>query len=182
MWDGLQKDLAEAGPADKSTRLHGEPEGTAGQLDYFKGSTFLRTIETTVGRARWDAYLRSYFDRHAFQPQTTAGFLADLRANLVRGDADLEKKLGLDRWAYGVGLPDKAVHVRSEALARVAADGKAFAAGGPAAAIDPARWSTQDGCVSSTACRDNRRPRVSPSWTGLSRFRARPIPISDRPG
>lgn len=29
-------------------------------------------IETTVGRARWDAYLKSYFDRHAFQPQTTA--------------------------------------------------------------------------------------------------------------
>lgn len=144
VWDGLQKDLKEAGPADKSTRLHGEPEGTAGQLDYFKGSTFLRTIETIVGRARWDAYLRAYFDRHAFQPQTTAGFLADLRANLIRGDKELEAKLELDRWAYGVGLPGNAVHVRSEALARVDADARAFAEGGPAAAIDPAKWSTQE--------------------------------------
>ncbi len=144
VWDGLQKDLKEAGPTDKSTRLHGEPEGTAGQLDYFKGSTFLRTIETTVGRAKWDAYLRSYFDRHAFQPQTTAGFLADLRANLIRGDAGLERKLELDRWAYGVGLPDNAVHVRSDALARVDADGRAFACGGPVSAIYPAKWSTQE--------------------------------------
>ncbi len=29
---------------------------------------FLRTIEAAVGRERFDVYLRSYFDRHAFQP------------------------------------------------------------------------------------------------------------------
>ena len=75
-WDDLQRDL-KAAPDAKATRLHGDPEGVYGELDYTKGSTFLRTIEYTVGRARWDAYLRSYFDRHAFQPQTTAGFLAD---------------------------------------------------------------------------------------------------------
>jgi leukotriene-A4 hydrolase len=81
-WDGLQSDIKPkpAAQTAPTTRLHGDPGATAGQLDYFKGSTFLRTIERAVGRARWDAYLRSYFDRHAFQPQTTAGFLADLRA------------------------------------------------------------------------------------------------------
>jgi aminopeptidase N len=32
-----------------------------------------------VGRERFDAWLRAYFDRHAFQPMTSARFLADLR-------------------------------------------------------------------------------------------------------
>jgi len=144
-WDGLQRDIKVAGgPTAPTTRLHGDPEATAGQLDYFKGSTFLRTIENNVGRARWDAYLRGYFDRHAFQPQTSAGFLRDLRANLIRGDKALEAKLQLDRWVYEPGLPDNAFHAMSEALARVDARVAAFAAGGPASAVAPQGWSTQE--------------------------------------
>jgi len=143
LWDNLQRDL-KAAPDPESTRLHGKPEGTFGELDYTKGSTFLRTIEYTVGRARWDAYLTSYFDRHAFQPQTTAGFLADLRANLVKGDAALEAKLQLDEWAYGTGLPGNAVHVRSATLARIDATLARVDAGAPIASVDASRWSTQE--------------------------------------
>jgi leukotriene-A4 hydrolase len=144
-WDNLERDLKGAGGPDApSTRLHGDPNGTYGELDYNKGATFLRTIEYRVGRARWDAYLRSYFDRHAFQPQTTSGFLADLRANLIRGDAALEKDLQLDRWAYQPGLPHNAVHVRSATLAAIDTRIAAFDAGAPAATIDTTRWSTQE--------------------------------------
>ncbi|MDH4743108.1 M1 family metallopeptidase [Sphingomonas sp. CBMAI 2297] len=143
-WDGLQRDIKDAGGSDAATtRLHGDPGATFGQLDYFKGSTFLRTIEAAVGRAKWDAYLRAYFDRHAFQPQTTAGFLADLRANLIKGDKALEAKLELDRWAYQPGLPGNAVHVTSATLAAVDAKLAAFNAGGPAAAVQPTGWATQ---------------------------------------
>lgn len=143
-WDGLVRDIKEAGGNDAATtRLHGDPGATFGQLDYFKGSTFLRTIEAAVGRAKWDAYLRAYFDRHAFQPQTTAGFLKDLRANLIKGDKALEAKLELDRWAYQAGLPDNAVHVTSETLAAVDAKLAAFNAGGPASAVQPKGWATQ---------------------------------------
>jgi len=143
-WDGLQKDIKDAGGNDAATtRLHGDPGATFGQLDYFKGSTFLRTIEAAVGRAKWDAYLRSYFDRHAFQPQTTAGFLADMRANLIKGDKALEAKLELDRWAYQAGLPDNAVHITSATLAAVDAKLAAFNAGGPASAVQPTGWATQ---------------------------------------
>jgi len=143
-WDGLVRDIKDAGGNDApTTRLHGDPGATFGQLDYFKGSTFLRTIEAAVGRAKWDAYLRSYFDRHAFQPQTTAGFLADLRVNLIRGDKALEAKLELDRWTYQAGLPDNAVHVTSATLAAVDAKLSAFNAGGPASAVQPTGWATQ---------------------------------------
>jgi aminopeptidase N len=142
-WDNLQRDL-NAAPSPDATRLHGAPEGTYGELDYNKGSTFLRTIEQTVGRPQWDAYLRSYFDRHAFQPQTTAGFLVDLRANLIKGDHALEEKLQLDKWAYQPGLPDNAVHVTSATLARVDADRKRFDVGAAASSIDSKGWSTQE--------------------------------------
>ncbi|MET0238823.1 MAG: M1 family metallopeptidase [Sphingobium sp.] len=143
-WDTMISDIDEAGgQTAATTRLHGDPNATAGQLDYYKGSNFLRVIETTVGRERWDAYLRSYFDRHAFQPQTTAGFLDDLRANLIKGDAALELKLQLDRWSYAAGLPSNAVHVKSATLAAVDAKLAAFNAGGPASAVQPQGWSTQ---------------------------------------
>ena len=143
LWDTLQRDLKEA-PDPDATRLHGKPEGTYGELDYSKGSTFLRTIEYAVGRARWDAYLKSYFDRHAFQPQTTAGFLADLRANLIKGDAALEAKLQLDEWAYAPGLPANAVHVQSATLAKIDETLKRVNAGAPISSVDTAHWSTQE--------------------------------------
>ncbi|RYY25262.1 MAG: M1 family peptidase [Sphingomonadales bacterium] len=141
-WDGLIRDLKEEsnGP---TTRLHGEPGATAGQLDYFKGSTMLRTIEVAVGRKRFDAYLRSYFDRHAFQPQTSAGFLADIRKRLIKGDKALEAKLQLDRWVYEPGLPENAVHVKSPILGQIDAKLAAVNAGGPIAAVQPSGWNTQ---------------------------------------
>lgn len=142
-WDDLQRDLKEA-PTPAETRLHGDPEGAYGEMDYNKGSTFLRTIEQAVGRPRWDAYLRSYFDRHAFQPQTTAGFLADLRKNLIGGDKALEAKLQLDKWAYQPGLPTNAVHVTSATLTRIDEDRKRFDMGAAASSIETRRWSTQE--------------------------------------
>jgi len=141
-WDDLQRDLKEAPPA--KTRLHGDEGGSYGSLDYDKGATFLRTIEYTVGRAKWDAYLTGYFDRHAFQPQTSAGFLADLRAQLIRGDRALEAKLQLDRWVYQPGLPENAVHVRSKTLSAIDVLIDRVAKGGRIADIDASRWSTQE--------------------------------------
>jgi aminopeptidase N len=143
LWDGLQRDL-KAAPSPDATRLHGDPEGTYGELDYSKGSTFLRTIEYAVGRPRWDAYLTSYFNRHAFQPQTTAGFLADLRANLIKGDTALEHRLQLDKWAYQPGLPDNAVHVHSATLAKIDETLARVNAGAPVATVDAKHWSTQE--------------------------------------
>lgn len=141
-WDGMESDFAEAGgPTVDGTKLYGQP---AGQLEYFKGAIFLRTVETLAGRERWDRYLRSYFDRHAFQPQTTSGFLADLRANMIKDDKALEAKLDLDAWAYGPGVPANALHTRSEALARVDSQAAAFLKGGPASAIEAGAWTTQE--------------------------------------
>lgn len=142
-WDTMMREIeAAGGMTGAATRLHGSPG--EGELDYTKGSNFLRMLEHRLGRKTWDAYLASYFDRHAFQPQTTAGFLADLREHLLKDQPALELSLQLDRWAYAAGLPDNAIHVKSETLAKVDEQLAAFTAGGPASAIKAGGWTTQE--------------------------------------
>ncbi|TFI58036.1 M1 family peptidase [Sphingomonas parva] len=139
--------LTELGATAPGTRLHNpdeDNEGGASGIVYDKGAAFLRTIERTVGRERFDAYLRSYFDRHAFQPMTSARFLADLRANLVRGDQDFERRLMLDQWVYQPGLPSNVARPDPAAFAAVDRAVTAFNAGGPAAAVPYGGWTTAE--------------------------------------
>lgn len=142
-WDDLQAALRELGPTAPGTALHSDlddPDGTSSGITYDKGAIFLRTLERIVGRPRWDAYLRSYFDRHAFEPMTSARFLADLRANLIRGDRALEERLQLDPWVFSPGLPANAARPDPSAFAEVDRAVHAFSAGGPAAAVPYAGW------------------------------------------
>src|SRR5690606_21421998 len=57
-----------------------DPDDGMTAIAYDKGAAFLRTIEVAAGRERFDAFLRDYFDRHAFQPMTTERFLDHLDA------------------------------------------------------------------------------------------------------
>ena len=143
-WADMESAFQELGREAPGTRLHDPTDVESSGIVYDKGATFLRTIERTVGRARFDSWLRSYFDRHAFQPMTSERFLADLRATLVGGDRDLERKLQLDRWVFQPGLPDNAARPDPSAFARVDSALAAFQAGGPASAVPYARWTTAE--------------------------------------
>jgi leukotriene-A4 hydrolase len=152
-WDELQAGLADMdGGRSPDSRLRvdlagRDPDDGVNDIAYEKGATFLRTLEELVGRERWDTYLKGYFDRHAFQPQTTSGFLADLRTHLVKGDAALEQRMALVEWTEGTGLPAQAVHRRSPRFPAIDATAAAFAAQGagalPAAEV-LAAWSTAE--------------------------------------
>ena len=146
-WDDMTKSLEALRATPNETRLHnpgGDPDADTGGIVYDKGALFLRTIERIVGRERFDAYLRSYFDRHAFQPMTTARFLADLRTNLVRGDRALEQRLKLDQWAYQPGLPDNAARPDPAAFAQIDQAVRTFDAGGAASALPYGQWTTAE--------------------------------------
>ena len=107
----LKLDLAGRNPDDGLTAVA-----------YDKGYFFLRMMEECVGRKKWDAFLKGYFDKHAFRSMTTEGFLKYLNANLSH-DADLKK------WVYGPGLPADCPEVKTAELTQVAEDAKAFLAG-----------------------------------------------------
>ncbi len=141
--DAQDKAVEEAGGlTGADTRLHIDlkgrhPDNGLTDIAYEKGAAFLRVIETNVGREKFDAWLKGWFDRHRFQPVTSALFLADLRANLVKGDKTLEAKLMLDQWVYQTGIPANAIKADAQAFAAVDTASAAFASGG---APDVALW------------------------------------------
>ena len=137
------------GPSAPDTALHidlagRDPDDGTTDIPYEKGSLFLQTLEGAVGRERFDPFLRSYFDRHAFQSITSNVFLEDVRKNLVAGDAELERRLLLDDWVYKPGVPPNFAIVISPALNRVEAQAKAFAGGAAAKSLGASGWSTQE--------------------------------------
>jgi len=142
--DAMNKAVAEnGGRGGADTRLHLDlngrhPDDGLTDIAYEKGAEFLRTIESIVGRDRFDAWLKGWFDRHAFQPVTSAMFLADIRQNLVKGDKALENKLMLDRWVYQPGIPPNAVRPPATTFAEQDKATKAFVRGASA----PANWSS----------------------------------------
>ncbi len=115
-----------------------DPDDGLTDIAYEKGAAFLRAMEKSVGRARWDAYLRSYFDRFAFQPMTTEGFLADVQTNLFANQA-----FDFAAWAYQPGVPAGGEPPPSDALDKAAQEARAFAAGHPAAKLHTEGWATQ---------------------------------------
>ena len=121
-----------------------DPDDGATRLPYEKGALFLRSLEELFGRERFDAYLRGYFDRFAFQSILTEDFLDDLRTHLFASEAARARTVPVETWIEAPGLPEQAPRPSSEALdavARVAGD---WSAGRVSTAEVPfGAWSTQ---------------------------------------
>ena len=141
---GLREELAELPEADQilHVNLDGrDPDEGFTQVPYVKGMLLLRTLEAAVGRERWDAFLRGYFENFAFQSITTADFLKYLRENLPEA-ADA---VDLAEWTEKPGLPEGAVTPQSNALTLVDDARIAWLAGElQAGAIPVKSWSTQE--------------------------------------
>ncbi|MGZ8843003.1 MAG: M1 family aminopeptidase/hydrolase, partial [Pyrinomonadaceae bacterium] len=60
-----------------------DPDEGSTDIPYEKGALFLRHLEETFGRARFDRFLRGYFNHFAFQSITTEQFVAYLKQNLL---------------------------------------------------------------------------------------------------
>jgi leukotriene-A4 hydrolase len=143
----LRRELATLPPADTALALDltgRDPDDAMNAVAYDKGAALLFTIERAVGRERFDPYLRGYFNRHAFQPVTTAVFLADLREHLIRDDQALEDELRLHEWIFEPGLPDNAHEPPSAAFSRVETEAMAFRRGDSARVLTTAQWTPQE--------------------------------------
>jgi aminopeptidase N len=128
-----------------------DPDDGATVVPYDKGAAFLRLLEQTVGRDAFDAWLRTYFDKFAFQSMTTAGFLEYLRSTLIGTDGQQEAALEVHKWLFEPGLPDNAPAIHSDAFAKVEAQARAFAAGTPAGSLAIPQPSRTDAASGGTA-------------------------------
>jgi aminopeptidase N len=126
----LDREMAGLPEADRILHLDltgRDPDDGCTVAPYEKGALFLRTLEQAVGRERFDAFLRAYFDHFAFRSITTADFLRYLRR-------ELPTDVPVDEWIFRPGIPPGAAEPHSDAFARIEA-------GWPA---DTAAWSTQE--------------------------------------
>ena len=121
-----------------------DPDDGATVVPYDKGAAFLRAVELAVGRPRFDAWLRAYFDRHAFTSLTTAQFLDDFRRDLLQDDSDLEQRLKVPEWLEQPGLPSNAPVETSVAFTKVEGESSRFVAGTPAGALQTSGWTSQE--------------------------------------
>lgn len=145
----LQDQVSALGASSPDTHLFldldgRDPDEGMTDIAYEKGHHFLRMIEETVGRDRFDAFLREYFDRYAFRSITTREFLAYLDRELLAGDPALKARLRIDEWVYGPGIPANVPRPQSPAFAEVDAQLARFAAGTPPASLDTGDWTTHE--------------------------------------
>lgn len=120
---GVREALEALGEDNPRTALRTPPELNPLEYNsaivYDKGALFLHTLESIIGRERFDEFMRGWFDRHAFEPATSEMFIADLREHVIADDAELEESLMLDAWVYGTGLPENVVQPDRQAFAAV---------------------------------------------------------------
>ena len=144
---GLHQTIDEMGRENSDTHLflnlkERDPDEGMTAIAYDKGHFFLRMLEENIGRKRWDHFLKEYFDKFAFQAMTTKEFLAYLKEQLIKGNNDLERKLRLQEWIYGPGLPDNCPQIQSTALEQVEDQANAFIAGTSADKLQVDNWTT----------------------------------------
>lgn len=144
----LDAELATLPTPDEILRVNlkgRDPDDGFTQVPYEKGALFLRRLEEEAGRPAFDRFLRSYFNRFAFQSIVTDDFLAYLRANLLNKNPRLAARVNLTEWIDQAGLPTDAPRAKSTAFTSIETAARDFAAGRTAAAaINTRAWTTQE--------------------------------------
>jgi len=145
-YQALKANVAQLGENSRDTWLKmdlkgRDPDIGFTDIPYEKGSAFLRLIEQTVGRSRFDQFLRKYFDHFAFQTMTTERFLDYLNKNLLNGHSQWENAIKIKEWVYGPGIPANYPRPDRVRFAKVEEQLKAFLADTSASRLKTKGWS-----------------------------------------
>jgi leukotriene-A4 hydrolase len=106
-----------------------DPDAVYSSVPYERGTLFLTWLETQFGRGAFDAFLRGWFDDHAFQSATTGEFVAYLQDKLMAQQPGKVTQAQLDAWLHQPEIPDFAVLPHSEALNKVDQERDAWLSG-----------------------------------------------------
>jgi leukotriene-A4 hydrolase len=122
-----------------------DPDEVFSQIPYERGSLFLTWLEKKFGRARFDAFLRGWFDDHAFQSKTTEDFVAYAEARLLGPNPGIVSRAQLDDWIYASAMPQDAVYATSDAFTKVDEQRAAWLAGTlPVAKLRTKAWTSHE--------------------------------------
>jgi len=148
-YQDLEVTVEDLGKESKDTHLKldltgRDPDDGLTDIAYEKGALFLKLIENSVGRERFDAFLKGYFNNHAFKTIHTEAFLEYLDANLIKGNKKLRDQLNIHAWVYGPGIPANAPRADRERFSRVDTVRQQFLTGTKAALLPVQRWTTHE--------------------------------------
>jgi aminopeptidase N len=138
---GLDRSMERFGANSPFTRLRTDlwgvdPDSMYSDVPYEKGARLVALLERTVGRKRFDAFIREYIERFRFTSITSEEFLAFLEECLPGPAAEA----GVQEWVYGTGLPKNAPRFSSEGLAAIEAKAAGWAEGIRIAEAEAASW------------------------------------------
>ncbi|GAB5402921.1 MAG: M1 family metallopeptidase [Aureliella sp.] len=137
--DGLLEEIKQLDARDTWLKLDlagRNPDDGMTAIAYDKGYFFLRMMEETTGREKWDSFLKDYFAKFAFKSMTTESFLSYVKENL-------DTEVDLDAWVYSPGLPENCPSVETAELAKAGKAAHDFMAGESAQAV-ASQYSTED--------------------------------------
>lgn len=106
-------------PEDTALHLHlagRDPDDGMTDVAYEKGYAFLRVIEGKVGRPKFDAFLRGYFDHFAFRSITTDTFKTYITKELLE---PANVALNMDEWIDRPGIPSNILIPVSDKFTKV---------------------------------------------------------------
>ena len=122
-----------------------DPDDGFTSIPYEKGALFLRHLEESVGREKFDKFVRAYFDSHAFQSITTETFVDYLQKNLIDKNPKKISQKDVDEWINDAGLPKNAPSPKSDAFSKVEIQVRNFLDGKSGADMLMTKgWTTQE--------------------------------------
>lgn len=113
-----------------------DPDLTTTTIPYHKGNAFLTHLEETVGRKKFDAFIKTYIDTYRFTSLSTQQFITFLEEKLGEDIRDID----IDTWLYEPGFPEFAPVLNSRVYENIFAKAAAFANGDQIVEADIAGW------------------------------------------
>ena len=119
------------------THLQGvDPDEAFSKVPYEKGFLFLRTLEESVGRESFDAFLAAYISTFKWKTLCTEDFAAFVSTELP----DAVSRVNMDAWLHGPGIPAGAPEPHSSRLDVVTALGATVPGAALARTWTPTEW------------------------------------------
>lgn len=145
-WQALRNTVDELGDSSEKTVLSQDlrgldPDEVFSDIPYEKGALLLHRLEELVGREALDAFLRGYFDAHAFGNVSARTVEIELRRTLLQDVPPGE--FDLDEWLYGPGIPGDAPIPRADAFLAVEKEVSRLVAGTSPRDLATTGWRTQ---------------------------------------
>lgn len=148
-FEDLKETIADLGDTSADTHLKlnlegRDPDDGMNDVAYEKGHFLLLLMEQTVGREKFDAFLNKHFRSHAFQTISTEQFIEEYNRDLIGNDTASAKKIDIDRWVYGPGIPYNCPKIHSVLFEEVAKQVEAWKKGASASSLQTKKYTTNE--------------------------------------